>query len=83
MTHCKMFPATSTCHSTLNQHCHMSNDLIVFAHRTGLNTKGPVLLPSTVNENSPKYNNNDRKKGFPISQSKWTGKFRFFSFDAV
>ena len=34
-----MCPATSPSHSDLNQHCHVSNDLISFAHRAVLNPK--------------------------------------------
>ena len=34
-----MCPATSPSHSDMNQHCHVSTDLISFAHRAVLNPK--------------------------------------------
>ena len=34
-----MCPATSPSHSDMNQHCHVSTDLISFAHRAVFNPK--------------------------------------------
>ena len=47
-----MCPATSPSHSDMNQHCHVSTDLISFAHRAVFNPKVSsfVALYSTDKE---------------------------------